>query len=335
MKNGIWVFIEYKMGKLLRVSREILSEAGMIARKMEKSLIAVVFGYHVDKLKEAIVNYDVSKICFMNNQDLEFYCREAYTYVMQSLIVKYCPEVIFFGNTSMGLELANSLAARLGIGVITGCSRIELNNDDRLIMSKPVYGGKFELAMMTSGRPQMATILPGYFEIKENEKQSNPEIIKEVVDIDKNIMVTKVLEVTKGDPKKLDLSEAEIIVAGGKGVGSYEDFKLIYELADTLGRGSAGGSRVAVDKGWIPLTKQIGQTGKTVSSELFMAFGISGAIQFLMGMKDSRIVIANDINPNAPILKIADIGIIGDLKQIIPSLIEEIKNHRLLQKENS
>jgi electron transfer flavoprotein alpha subunit len=324
MEEGIWVLVEHKGGKILKVSQEILSEAGRLCAKVNRGLTALVIGSDLKAIVEAVCYFNVSTVCTVDDAGLSYYVREAYSDVVQKLITKYNPSTVLYANTTQGIEVAGSVAAAMKKGLVTNCVGLEYDDQGDLLVTKSVYGGKVSVVMKTgSGKPQIASILPGYFEIEQKNEPGNPKIINEQIALGPEKFVITVQETIKGNPKTIDLSEAEIIVAGGKGTGSHEGFSLINELAEALG-GTVGASRAAVDKGLAPSIKQIGQTGKTVSPELFISFGISGAIQFTMGMKDSQIIIANDINKSVPILKMADISIVGDLHKIIPALIQEI-----------
>ena len=331
MENSIWVVIDHKEGKLLRGSSELLSAGSRLAHSMKMSLSAIVIGFDVNELIPSICKFDVSTVCVIDDEKLTHYARDTYRDIVKALIAKYDPQFILFLNSTQGIELASSIAANLKKGLVTGASWLDVDEEGTLVVGKPVYGGQFSSTFtMRSGRPQMVTLMPGYFEVEERESPANPKIIEETINFDMTKGVTIVESVIKGNPKTVDISEAQVVVAGGKGVGSPDGFKVIDQLADVIG-GSVAGSRVAVDKGWVTSDRQIGQTGKNVTPELFMSFGISGAIQFKMGMKDSRFIIANDINRSAQILKIADIALVGDLHEIIPALIDEIKRRKVSQ----
>jgi electron transfer flavoprotein alpha subunit len=302
---------------------------------MKKSLSAIIIGSGINSLIPSICKFDVSTVCVIDDPKLTYYVRDTYRDMAKALIAKYDPLVILFFNSTQGIELAGSVAASLKKGLVTGCSWLEVDGEGNLVIGKPFYGGQFSLTFtLRSGRPQMVTLLPGYFEVEERESPASPKIIEETMDLDMSKPVPVVESVIKGNPKTVDISEAEVVVAGGKGVGSPEGFKMIHQLSEVVG-GSVAGSRVAVDKGWITSDRQIGQTGKTISPELFISFGISGAIQFKMGMKDSRVIIANDINRSAPILKLADVALVGDLQKMRPALIDEIKRRKVSDASSS
>jgi electron transfer flavoprotein alpha subunit len=227
--------------------------------------------------------------------------------------------------TSVGEELAARVAVRIKTGVVTECTLLEMTKEGLLAMTRPSYGGKVNITMICpSARPQMATVQPGAMRIDEPDQSRKVEVVKVSVKVKPRELRSRIVGFMKGDPRTMDLSEAEIIVAGGQGVGSVDKFSVIEELADLLGA-CVGGTRSVVDAGWIPFERQIGQTGKTVAPRCYIACGISGAIQHVMGMKESKTIIAINIDRNAPIFKLADIGIVEDLHKVIPALIKELQ----------
>jgi len=320
MNKGVWVFVEQALSQPKEASLLLISYAQKLAKKLEEELVAVVFGYDVTHMAERLAGYGAQKVFVAENRLLAQYNAEPYTSVLVELIRDHQPSVVLFTATSMGGDLAAKVATKVKTGLVSNCIDLDIDDEKQLVMTKPVYGGKLWLrAVCPNRRPQMATVLTDALELKEPDVSRSAEIIK----VDKKIssceIHTNVRGFIKGDPKTIDITDAEIIICVGGGLGDKKNLKIVEELADVLGA-SIAGSRVAVDNGWIPFSRQIGQTGKTVCPKLIMTFGVSGAIQFTMGMKDSKLIIANNKDRSAPIFKIADVGIVGDLKEVVPAL---------------
>ena len=312
----------------------LICEARKLADKLEEELSAVLFGYNVTDIVEKLAHYGAGKAFVADNELLGQYSTELYTSVLGNLIHDYQPSILLFTATSIGRDLAPKVATKLKTGLVSNCNGLDIDKEKVLVMTKPIYGGKLSLkAICPNKRPQMATVLPDALDTKEPDESRVADIIRVEPKISSKEMHTNVTGFIKGDPKTIDITDAELIVCAGGGLGDAKSLKSVEELADVLGA-SIGGSRVAVDNKWIPFSRQIGQTGKTVSPKLIMAFGISGAIQFAMGMKDSKLIIANNKDGKAPVFKVADVGIVGDLKEVIPALTEKLREV-IKSKENS
>lgn len=302
----------------------LICEARKLADKLEEELSVVLFGHEVAETVEKVAHYGAEKAFVAENDLLGQYSAELYTSVLVTLIHDYRPSILLFTATSIGRDLAPKVATKLKTGLVSNCNGLDIDKEKVLVLTKPIYGGKLSLkAICPSKRPQMATILTDALDTKKPDESRVAEIIKVEPRISSKQMHTNVTGFIKGDPKTIDISDAELIVCAGGGLGDAKNLKSVEELADVLGA-SIGGSRVAVDNKWISFSRQVGQTGKTICPKLIMTFGISGAIQFTMGMKDSKLIIANNKDRSAPIFKVADVGIVGDLKEVIPALADRL-----------
>ncbi len=323
--SGIWVLAEQRNGELQEISLELVGEARKLADEMKEELWAVLVGSSVENLVPPLAHYGADKVLLVEHPLLQNYTTEAYTSVLTGLITQHQPSTVVIGATSNGRDLAPRLATRLKTGLVTECTILKIAENGSLQMTKPTHGGKvYSTFTCNSARPMMATVKPGVLGLGKANTSRKAETVRAELSEDLGEIRTKVTGFEKADPRTVDLTEAEIIVAGGRGVGSAEKYRLIEELADLLG-GSVGGSRVARDAGWVPFERQIGQTGRTVAPNLIITAGVSGATQFTNGMKDSKAIIVVNKDRNAPIFKIADVGVVGDLNEVLPALIEKVQ----------
>lgn len=323
--KGVWVFAEQREGELQKVSLELLGEGRRVADKLGVKLTALLLGSNVEGLSKTLAEHGADEVLVADNKDLQHYTTDAYTKVICDLASERKPGILFVGATFIGRDLGPRVAARLNTGLTADCTSIdvEVENGD-LLATRPAFGGNLMATIACpEHRPQMATVRPGVFE-KVNTDGANCKVEKVEVKLTNNDLRTKVLEIIKSKKDIVDISEAKIIVAGGRGVGSKENFELLGELAKVLG-GTVAGSRAAVEKGWIENAYQVGQTGKTVKPSIYIACGISGAIQHVAGMQDSDMIIAINKDETAPIMKVADYGIVGDVKKVLPELIAQAK----------
>ncbi|OOM11370.1 electron transfer flavoprotein subunit alpha/FixB family protein [Clostridium saccharobutylicum] len=323
--KGVWVFAEQREGELQKVSLELLGEGRRVADKLGVKLTALLLGSNVEGLSKTLAEHGADEVLVADNKDLQHYTTDAYTKVICDLANERKPGILFVGATFIGRDLGPRVAARLNTGLTADCTSIdvEVENGD-LLATRPAFGGNLMATIACpEHRPQMATVRPGVFE-KVNTNGANCKVEKVEVKLTDNDLRTKVLEIIKSKKDIVDISEAKIIVAGGRGVGSKENFELLGELAKVLG-GTVAGSRAAVEKGWIENAYQVGQTGKTVKPSIYIACGISGAIQHVAGMQDSDMIIAINKDETAPIMKVADYGIVGDVKKVLPELIAQAK----------
>ena len=326
--KDIWVVVEHGRGRLKKSSLGLLTEGKRLVAKLGGSLCAVVIGQQVEGFIDTLAQYGAHKLFLLQDSQYEHYISEIYTDLLASLANEYHPGLIVLAATYQGKDLASRLAAHLNVGLASDCANWRFNNQGYLEYIRPVYGGKvYATEIYHSPFIQIFTMRPNVLDIDDPKDSSKPEIIPIKITLNHSIQRSTVLDFLPADPATIDLSEAEIIVAGGKGVGSAENFRLLKNLADLLG-GSLGGSRVAVDSLWIPSERQVGQTGKIVGPRLYIACGISGAIQHLMGMKDSQRIIAINTDKNAPIFRIADIKIVGDLREVVPAICCRLRREK-------
>lgn len=311
------VFTEQKNGRLRNVSFESLTAAARIAEGGE--VAAVLFGGIRDGQVEELGKYGADRVYAVAHDDLKQYTPDAYKQAMLQVIEKADPAAIVLGHTGIGKDIAPRLAARLGLGLITDCTDVQAAGGDPIFV-RPIFAGKAFQKKKFTEQKLFVTIRPNNIQPKENER--SPEVIPVNVEI-RNLRST-VKEVVRRTAEGVDLSEAKVVVSGGRGIKSSDGFKLLQELADVLG-GAIGASRAACDAGYCDYALQIGQTGKVVTPELYIACGISGAIQHLAGMSQSKVIVAINKDPEAPIFQVADYGIVGDLFEVVPKLTEAFK----------
>lgn len=323
--NGVWVFAEQREGHLEKVSLELLGEGRKIADKLGVKLTALLLGSGIKELAKDLRSHGADEVLVVDNKELEHYTTDGYTKVICELANDRKPGILFIGATFVGRDLGPRVAARLETGLTADCTSLDVDvtNGD-LLATRPAFGGNLMATIACPDhRPQMATVRPGVFaKLEEEVKEGGIEEVE--VALTSEDIRTKVLEIVKENKEIVDISEANFIVAGGRGMGSEENFKLVYELAEALD-GVAAASRAAIEKGWIDKAYQVGQTGKTVRPNIYVACGISGAIQHVAGMQDSDMIIAINKDETAPIMKVADYGIVGDVTKVIPQMIAEIK----------
>lgn len=326
--KGVWVFAEQREGELQKVSLELLGEGRRVADKLGVKLTALLLGSNIEGLANTLAKHGADEVLVADDKNLEHYTTDAYTKVICDLANERKPGILFVGATFIGRDLGPRIAARLTTGLTADCTSIdvEVENGD-LLATRPAFGGNLMATIACpEHRPQMATVRPGVF-AKIDTDGSNCKIEKVEVKLADRDVRTKVLEIVKSKKDVVDIAEAEFIVSGGRGVGSKENFELIKELAAALD-GTVAGSRAAVENGWIDGAYQVGQTGKTVRPKIYIACGISGAIQHVAGMQDSDLIIAVNKDDSAPIMKIADYAIVGDLVKVVPELIAQVKEFK-------
>ncbi|MDO8490914.1 MAG: electron transfer flavoprotein subunit alpha/FixB family protein [Dehalococcoidia bacterium] len=322
--KGIWVLAEQRGGELQEVSLELVSEGRKLADKLKEELSVVLLGHNVAPMAATFGQHGADTVYHVDSPHLTNYVAEFYTDVIANLLKEHRPRLAMCGATSIGKDLGPRLAARLKVGLVSDCVNLIVAEDGSLVLTKPTYGGKTYSNVGCINKPQLATVRTGLMEIKKARIPKKPQVVEVKPEMDPNKLRCKVVGFVKADPKTVSLTEAEIIVSGGRGIGSKENFKIIEDLAEALGA-SVACSRVPVDEGWASFEKQVGQTGKTVTPRLYVACGISGAIYHAMGMKDSKAIIAINSDKNAPILKLADVGVVGDLHAILPELTAQLK----------
>ncbi|WP_312430740.1 electron transfer flavoprotein subunit alpha [Lacrimispora sp.] len=323
--RDVWVFAEQREGALMPVVKELLGEGRKLADEIGCSLCSVLCGNHVEGLADELFEYGADKVYLADHKELESYRTDAYTAVIHDAIKSYKPEIVLLGATHIGRDLGPCLAVRCNTGLTADCTKLEIDEVDKKIkQTRPAFGGNLMATIVCPNhRPQMSTVRPGVMEKAERQEGRKGEIIPLSVSFEKDDIRTRILEVVKQAGEAVSLTDAEIIVSGGMGLGGAEGFELLKKLADKLG-GVVAASRAAVDAGWIDHSHQVGQTGTTVRPKLYFACGISGAIQHVAGMQNSEQIIAINKNPAAPIFEVADYGIVGDYNQVIPALIEAL-----------
>jgi electron transfer flavoprotein alpha subunit len=323
--RGVWVFGEQKDSVPAGVALELLGEGRRLANELNTQLSAVILG---DGLKEAaklLIAHGADNVYVVDDTSLNKFADEPYTDIFVQLIRRFKPEIVLFGATTYGRSLAPRISSRINTGLTADCTKLEIDPEKKILMqTRPAFGGNLMATIICPNhRPQMSTVRPKVMKALEPDFTRKGKIIKPEVNIPVDIK-TKVAEVVTNLTEMVNLTDADIIVSGGRGLGDPKNFDMIEELARVLG-GAVGASRAAVDAGWIPYSHQVGQTGKTVGPKGSFACGISGSVQHQAGMSSSDTIVAINRDPEAPIFKIATFGIVGDLLQVVPELIKEFK----------
>ncbi|HEY8500993.1 MAG TPA: electron transfer flavoprotein subunit alpha [Clostridia bacterium] len=323
--KGVWVFAEQKDNVVSQVAFELLGEGRKLADALSAPLSAVLIGSNLQDQAEKLIAYGADNVYYVDHQSVEHYNDESYTDIFVQLVEEYKPEIVLIGATTYGRSLAPRVASRLNTGLTADCTGLEIDPEKKILLqTRPAFGGNLMATIICPNhRPQMSTVRPKVMKPLEPDYSRKGEIIYPNVIIPENLKV-KVLDVVQTVCETVSLSEADIIVSGGRGLGDAKNYALVEELARVLG-GAAGASRAIVDAGWVDYSHQVGQTGKTVGPKVYFACGISGAVQHLAGMSSSDIIIAINKNPDAPIFKIATYGIVGDVLEILPELIKQFR----------
>jgi electron transfer flavoprotein alpha subunit len=321
MSKHVLVLADVREGKLRNVTFESLAAAKQVAEG--GTVTATGFGSFAKDLAEPLAHHGADKVIVVENGELDQYTTDAYFQAFKKVIEHVNPDVIFTGHTAVGKDLCPRIAARLGYGLISDCTNIEVE-DGNIVFTRPIYAGKAFVKKVVKDGVIFATFRPNNIPQEEPDTSRTPDVEALSVDLDKDLLRTIVKNVVKKASDGVDLTEARVVVSGGRGVKSEEGFKPLYELADVLG-GAVGASRGACDSGYCDYALQIGQTGKVVTPDLYIACGISGAIQHLAGMSNSKVIVAINKDPEAPIFQVADYGIVGDLFEVVPMLTEEFK----------
>ncbi len=326
--SGVWVFAEQRDGRLKSVAYELLAEGRKLADKLGTEVCAVCLGHNVEGA-EQLVAYGADRVYLADDPALADHQEDYYTRALVDLIRKHRPEILLAGATAMGRSFIPRVASILYTGLTADCTGLDIDPESRLLLqTRPTFGGNVMATIVCQARrPQMATVRPHVFKKGAPDEKYQGEVIK--VDFDREAVTsrTKLLSFVEDLSEKIKLDDAEVIVSGGRGLGRPENFQIIKELADSLGA-ALGSSRPPVDEGWIPYSHQVGQTGKTVCPRLYIACGISGAVQHLAGMQTSDVIVAINEDPNAPIYEVATYGIVGDLFQVVPMLTDKLRKSR-------
>ena len=323
--KGIWVFAEQRDGKLKGVTYELLSKGRELADTLKTELSAICFGHDIEEVSQ-LIGCGADKVYLVDNPALASHQEDLYTGELVELVQKYKPEIIIAGATSLGRSLIPRVAAILKTGLTADCTELEIDTERRLLLqTRPTFGGNIMATIICQARrPQMSTVRPRVFRKSPPDKKRKGQIIRVDFDHERITAKTKLLSFVEDITEAVKLEDTDIIVSGGRGLGKAENFQLIQELASVLGA-ATGSSRPPVDEGWVSYSHQVGQTGKTVCPKLYIACGISGAVQHLAGMQTADVIVAINDNPDAPIFEVATYGIVGDLFKIVPMLIAKLK----------
>jgi electron transfer flavoprotein alpha subunit len=324
MAQGIMTIAEQRDGDLRKISFEIVSEGRRLADALGQGLTAILLGSNIKDKALQLGHYGADKILVADDPRLETYTTDAYASVIAELVKASDPAILLIGASFQGKDLAGRLSAKLGVGMAQDCTAFSIE-EGNLVALRPIYAGKaYAKVSFKDSWPQMAAARPNVMSLNEPDTSRSAEVIDAAFSLDDGLMKTKVVDKMKDQSGKVDLTEADKIVSGGRGMKGPENYKILEELADVIGA-SVGASRSAVDAGWRSHMDQVGQTGKVVSPNLYIACGISGAIQHLAGMSTSKVIVAINKDPDAPIFQKADYGIVDDLFQVVPALTEAVK----------
>ncbi|MBC7364257.1 MAG: 4Fe-4S binding protein [Candidatus Aminicenantes bacterium] len=323
--NGVWVWVEQLNGQASSISWEMMGEGRKLADKRGTILTACVLGYEAEPLAKQAIAYGADRVFLVDDPTLKVYRTDPYARILVELVKKYKPEIFLLGASTRGRDLAGAVATYLYTGLTADCTGLEIEEGSNLLLQiRPAFGGNIMATIKCPNqRPQMATVRHHVFEMPVPDESRQGQIIREKAVLLEEQIATKVLDLIV-EKNEVNLADAKIIVSGGRGVKGPEGFTILHELADVLG-GAVGASRAAVDAGWISYAHQVGQTGRTVRPDLYIACGISGAIQHQAGMRTSKIIVAINKDPEAPIFQIADYGIVGDLFTVVPALTRALK----------
>lgn len=324
--KGIWVFIEQKKGKVQSVSYELLGKASELAKKLSCQVSGVLIGHNLSDQLDELVWHGADNIYLVESPEVANFQDEPYTNILVRLIEKYKPEIVLCGATAIGRSLISRVAVKIKAGLTADCTGLDIDAHKKILLqTRPAFGGNIMATIISPNyRPQMATVRHKVMQPMNPDKHRKGKIIRESFDDSVYISRAKLLDIVEEVESLVNLAEADIIVSGGRGMGGPENFKILEELAHVLGA-AVGASRAAVDSGWMPYSHQVGQTGRTVAPKVYIACGISGQIQHLVGMQSSKIIVAINKDPEAPIFKVATYGIVGDLFQVVPALTKKFK----------
>lgn len=334
--KGVYVFAQQVDGEVSSIAYELLGKAKDLAKDLNTEVTAVILGSGIKGLADPLAEYGADKVIVVDDPELEVYRTEPYAHALASVINEYKPEIMLVGATAIGRDLGPRVSARVATGLTADCTVLEIGDftdtmtketiPNQLLMTRPAFGGNTIATIACPyNRPQMATVRAGVMQKIDPVKGAKAEVIEYNPGFTPDNKYVEILEIVKSVSDVEDIMDAKILVSGGRGVGSKENFKLLQDLADVLG-GTVSCSRAVVDNGWMPKDLQVGQTGKTVRPNVYFAIGISGAIQHVAGMEESDIIVAINKDETAPIFDVADYGIVGDLNKILPQLTEMLKN---------
>jgi electron transfer flavoprotein alpha subunit len=326
MAQGVWTVAEQRDGEIRKITYEIISEGRRLADALGQDLTVLLLGSDIKEKAAALGNYGADKVLVADDPRLAVYTTDAYASVISELVKADDPAILLLGASAEGKDLSSRLSGKLGVGMAQDCTVFKVE-DGNLVATRPIYAGKaYARVTFENSWPQMATARPKVMDINEPDTSKSAEVLDATFSLDDAALKTKVVDSLKDESGKVDLTEADKIVSGGRGMKGPENYKILEDLADLIGA-TVGASRSAVDAGWRPHSDQVGQTGKVVSPGLYIACGISGAIQHLAGMSTSKVIVAINKDPDAPIFQKADYGVVGDLFDVVPALNEEVKKY--------
>lgn len=323
MSQGILIFAEQRDGILPKITLELVSEGRRLADKSGSEVGAVLIGSGVEGLADTLAGYGADKIYLLDDPSLAHYNTDVYSQIFSGIVKEKSPGIVLLGSTTSGRDLGARLSAKIGAGLASDCIKLELNNEGRLILTRPIYTGKVLTRVTLTEKIQIATVRPNTLPLGTLDTSRKAQVEKRSLSLTEPVKV-KVLEVKKGEKQELDVAEADIVVSGGRGLGKKEGFNVVEELVSVL-NAAMGASRAAVDSDWIEQSHQVGQTGKVIAPKLYIACGISGAIQHLVGMSAAKCIVAINKDSEANIFQVADYGIVGDVYQVVPALAQELK----------
>lgn len=322
---SVMVFVEQRSGEIQNVSLELIGRGKELADKLNSKVSAVLLGHNVKNLSEELVQYGADEVVCVDDENLDVYVTNTYAKALCEVINKKDPEIVLVGATTIGRDLAPRVSATIETGLTADCTSLEIDDETSgLLMTRPAFGGNIMATIVCPNhRPQMSTVRPGVMKKLQKDTTRTGNIENFAVDFSGNGKNVEVLEYIKETAKKINIEDANILISAGRGIGSKENMDALYELADILGA-EVSASRAVVDAGWVDKARQVGQTGKTVRPDLYLACGISGAIQHLAGMEESEFIVAINKNSEAPIFEAADVSIVGDVNKVIKNLIQEL-----------
>lgn len=335
--KGVFIYAQQVDGEISPIAYELLGKAKDLAADLDTQVTAVLLGSNIKGLADSLAEYGADRLIVVDDPVLETYRTEPYAQALTAVINEYKPEIMLVGATAIGRDLGPRVSARVGTGLTADCTKLEIGDfplnplpnkeqkHNQLLMTRPAFGGNtIATIACPDNRPQMATVRPGVMQKIDPVKGAKAEVVEFNPELKENNCYVEILDIVKEVAEVADIQQAKILVSGGRGVGSKENFKILQDLADALG-GTVSCSRAVVDNGWMPKDLQVGQTGKTVRPNVYFAIGISGAIQHTAGMEESDIIIAINKDESAPIFDVADYGIVGDLNKIVPLITEAVK----------
>ncbi len=323
--KNVFVFCEQRNGEIQPVALELLGKAQELASALNEKVVGMLLGDGIRGEAQKLIEYGADEVICADCPELKSYLTEQYSQVVYQMIEQYQPSIVLFGATTIGRDLAPRLSARLSTGLTADCTKLEISEEGELMMTRPAFGGNLMATIMcVEHRPQMSTVRPGVMQKRDRDANRKGNIIDFRPTFDASKFKVNLLQEVKNEKDRVDITEAKILVSGGRGVGNKEGFAKLQRLADVLGA-QVSSSRAMVDAGVMDHDRQVGQTGKTVRPDVYFACGISGAIQHLAGMEESELIIAINKDKFAPIFQVADLGIVGDVNKVIPLLTEKIE----------